>query len=636
MAEVTYLYRLAACCDSRQSAYFQSTTSFVTGTFEYTGTTYTDPITEIEFVNGNCYQIQNLGVGAASSGALLPDTADLSRIVDGNCFTEPCPCASSERYLIFQKCCDNSLIYFKSTEDGNYFLGLKEYIGAPNYILDNVCYRVDIVSVGIGPILDNTMWNSLPLAPNAINFTGPNDPLKNCDDPAGTKECPSCPERCFLLSNCDGDHIYTNTNLSLYLGQVINISDQDYNSIPGDWFVTQTDAPCAPESYFSSLQVTASGITVDCKCYCYEITGNPISVTYFDCDQVLHETSGSGSYCSLIPPIVIGGNQGMVTQLGECVDGVCPEFCYKFTNCITSEEIVVSNSSTITPYFVEGKTVTIMGYDGCWVISKAEDCACAISVTVLQAYDDCKTCLPTIAYKFTNCNNQLLIKYSTDDYSDYIGKTVELDCGECWFVDQINYNPPSTQTTTIVYTYDSCLACNRKYYLLTSCDDPEYTIITYSDLSGYLNQIVNLLDCDGCFIVSETRESTNASIVNVIASFDTCELCAPVPPTPDPVVYPKRKVKPGYSTPTCDPDQYEKITCKSSEIYYKQVMRLRYGISNCCPEDEEKWLVKKELIDLAALRDPDYICKPVTTCCGEPIQTCGCGCNQTLKTCNSQ
>ena len=27
-------------------------------------------------------------------------------------------------------------------------------------------------------------------------------------------------------------------------------------------------------------------------------------------------------------------------------------------------------------------------------------------------------------------------------------------------------------------------------------------------------------------------------------------------------------------------------------------MRRRYGISNCCPEEEEKWLVKKELIDL--------------------------------------
>ena len=64
-------------------------------------------------------------------------------------------------------------------------------------------------------------------------------------------------------------------------------------------------------------------------------------------------------------------------------------------------------------------------------------------------------------------------------------------------------------------------------------------------------------------------------------------------------------------------------------------MRLRYGLSNCCPEDDEKWLIKKELIDLAALVDPDYVCKPVQTCCNN-TPTCGCGCNTTLKTCNSQ
>ena len=61
-------------------------------------------------------------------------------------------------------------------------------------------------------------------------------------------------------------------------------------------------------------------------------------------------------------------------------------------------------------------------------------------------------------------------------------------------------------------------------------------------------------------------------------------------------------------------------------------MRLRYGLTNCCPEDDEKWLIKKELIDLDALRDPDYICRPVTSCCNQPINDCGCN---TLKTCNS-
>jgi hypothetical protein len=127
-----------------------------------------------------------------------------------------------------------------------------------------------------------------------------------------------------------------------------------------------------------------------------------------------------------------------------------------------------------------------------------------------------------------------------------------------------------------------------------------------------------------------TGTAGSSSLPDYIQNFGNCiNGACPVE------VFPKRKVKPGYSTPSCDIEKYEKITCRSSEIYYKQVIRLRYGISNCCPEDDEKWLIKKELIDLDALRDPDYICKPTTSCCNQPITECGCGCNSTLKTCNS-
>jgi hypothetical protein len=97
----------------------------------------------------------------------------------------------------------------------------------------------------------------------------------------------------------------------------------------------------------------------------------------------------------------------------------------------------------------------------------------------------------------------------------------------------------------------------------------------------------------------------------------------------------QRRIKPGYSVPTCDIDRWEKITCRASEILYMQVMRLRYGLTNCCPEDDEKWLIKKELIDLAALVDPDYICAPVQSCGCAP-SSCGCGCSSPLKTCSSQ
>ena len=77
---------------------------------------------------------------------------------------------------------------------------------------------------------------------------------------------------------------------------------------------------------------------------------------------------------------------------------------------------------------------------------------------------------------------------------------------------------------------------------------------------------------------------------------------------------------------------YEKISCKSSQALYRNVLNLRYGISNCCPEEDEYWLIKKELIDLAALYDPAYPCAPNNPCgCEQPND---CSCNQP-KTCNS-
>jgi len=63
------------------------------------------------------------------------------------------------------------------------------------------------------------------------------------------------------------------------------------------------------------------------------------------------------------------------------------------------------------------------------------------------------------------------------------------------------------------------------------------------------------------------------------------------------------------------------------------VLKARYGISNCCDAPDDKWLIKKELIDLAALVDPNYTCTVST--CGCTTDTCGCGCSSTPKTCNS-
>jgi hypothetical protein len=96
---------------------------------------------------------------------------------------------------------------------------------------------------------------------------------------------------------------------------------------------------------------------------------------------------------------------------------------------------------------------------------------------------------------------------------------------------------------------------------------------------------------------------------------------------PPPTFKNNRTVRPGYNTPNCNPDRYDEITCHFANIMYKIVLEKRYGITNCCPDDDEKWLLLKELIDLQALKDPNYICPECPCSCnsGKSYSTCNCG-----------
>jgi hypothetical protein len=120
----------------------------------------------------------------------------------------------------------------------------------------------------------------------------------------------------------------------------------------------------------------------------------------------------------------------------------------------------------------------------------------------------------------------------------------------------------------------------------------------------------------------------DVELTNYVKSYGDC-----VNGTCPPMEYNMRSVKPGYNTPVCSAEKYDTISCKSSQALYKQVLTLRYGISNCCPEDDEYWLIKKELIDIAALYNPEYPC--AVSNCGCGTSNCGCGCSgQTDCSCN--
>ena len=186
-----------------------------------------------------------------------------------------------------------------------------------------------------------------------------------------------------------------------------------------------------------------------------------------------------------------------------CAD--CQECCYTLTNCET-DEVIYSTTNTLIQHF--GNTVTLNGYDGCWQVTLTEGvCDCPVPVTVLQSFNDCPSCLPIVAYKFTSCNNQILVQYSTEDYSAYVGKTVELECGDCWFVSQIDYTPPSTQTITILYTFDNCAACAKTYYELTNCLNETQLIYTSSTIT------LNPIDPTNCDCIKVTWVINNQTVI---------------------------------------------------------------------------------------------------------------------------
>ena len=534
-----------------------------------------------------------------------------------------------------------------------------------------------------------------PVLPEITEFSA----TKSCSNPL----CYDCTEplpaqACFNLYSCDGVNIVTNTDLTQHVNTFVNVTSP--SKFEGCYYVSQTDIINCQNT--ETVDVVISEEPCDCECYCYQITGNPSSVYYVDCNLVEHTVIGSVEVCSVIPPIVRGGLSGNIYQFDTCnEEGVCAEHCFEFTNCQTGETLIVSNTQQVTEYFVNNSVVVLNGYEGCWTIDLSLECDCPVNVTVLQAYDSCTTCLPIIAYKFTNCDNQAIIQYSTDDYSDYVGKTVRLECGGCWFVTQIDYTPPATQPIVIEHTFDSCLACSRDYYVLTDCVTELPFLYTYTDLSAYVNSIIKIENCTGCYVVAESTAPVDAVEVVFAQEFENCEECqydypclcsvgwpnaegiieyidcnnqlvslsgqdpntelktcvkkwitvvSPIfyeactstsgserlPVYSCPVNYPKRFIKPGYTTIGCDPEKYEKYSCKAAELLYKSALEKRYGISNCCPDTDmgDKWLVKKELADLQGATDPNYTCKPSTSCCTH-TPTCGCGCNSRSNTWNS-
>ena len=566
-------------------------------------------------------------------------------------------------------------------------------------------------------------------------------------------ECPT--PSCYTLYSCDGSEtpINTTTDLSLYSDTGVSITLTEY---PDICFLVyeNTSSNC-----LDPITVTFDAMGVDCcalTCY-YVNTG---SITYVDEDGLIVDAIGPLKFCSDIYPVVDAINGSIITTFGACEDNLCPQACYILTDCDGLADPIYTTSESVLPFLGTGTAFHINGYTNCWTVdSSMEDCACAINIVITTTYTDCATCAGYTSYKLTDCNNSANVIYTSTDLSLYVNQVIEQDCPGCWFVEEFFLQPPSNTAIIVTNSFINCTTCEQTYYLLTDCAEVESNIITTTDLSAEIGNVITLDWCpETCWQVSITREHTNATVIFLKNSYSTCQQCLmdvlpctcqtaklinpcvyyectvpalspietltyidclgetiifEIPSHKDPLyinfcgpqnqifdipfiiiediscnfisyidcndntitsqtasllneisqktcvkkwlmaegqyeytvygdctnidntfncpVIPtiSRTVRPGYNTPTCTIDHYEKIACSFADAMYSNTLEKRYGITSCCPEDREKWELKYEIIEFAALVDPNYICTPVSTCC-DPLPSASPG------SCNNQ
>ncbi len=248
-------------------------------------------------------------------------------------------------------------------------------------------------------------------------------------------------------------------------------------------------------------------------------------------------------------------------------------------------------------------------------------------------------------YLLTNCCDIECTFVVSNDLAAYVGQTINLpilpsgDCPSCCDTSQltgykncftVELSQDCTQViqidTTGLTSFQDCDECLPTYYTLTNCADNTDIINTSTDFSQYVGQVVNLSNCGkACYqVTSDTSCTLYFPTDNTVTKvFATCEACSYTAPLPKELK--KRSVKPGYDTPACSPEYYYRVTCGYATAVYDEMVKARYGVTICCDRDINYWDVKKELLDLQAILDPDPVLVDIPCTCWTITQTLGSG-----------
>jgi hypothetical protein len=701
MANPIPIFSITPCCPNNGEQIqsfigtgFQPMFNNVPGVFIYQGPNQI--LNGIQFLFGNCYTVVQTGTVFVIEEfefdfSLFNQTPveTCSSNLCNSCFTVGPPVLVTN-VVKFVSCCTKQEIYFSGSlpyTDGTVvsYTGDSIYFGFGGALVpapedQRTCYTIFLEA-----------QDSIPTYPQIEPVANLLSPVPGCEDDKCF--CPTLSSECYLIVPCDGTNSFVSSNqdFAQYVNSFVVVTDGQ-TSYEGCAYVIALSFTSCEEDL-----VTTQGETCECSTNCYYVS-NTLGFFYVDNNNVLQDVSSSNAQpylkvCSKIPPIPQSGSLNpQVINLGSCEEDTCTVKCVKLENCQNPSLVIYTITESILPYlYGTNNIVSILGKEGCWKVLELENdeiCDCPVDVTVTASYSSCSSCIGVIAYKLTSCEDNSTI-HTYSNLEAYVNRVVKTDCG-CYLVEKINYPPPTPQDVQIEAVYPDCISCSRVYWKLTDCKNGKNSVITYTDLSLFVNKVIKIEGCPECWLVESTQEYINAIQVKVTDDYSDCDECedlicecttitnlnetlksysyldcdntekviqlepgetsSKVCATkwitdfnnldifktfgeckfgicPPPVFKNNRTVKPGYNTPNCNPDEYDKITCKSADAVYKIVLEKRYGITNCCPEDDEKWLMKKELIDLQSLKDPNYNCPSCPCSCnsGKSYSTCNCG-----------
>ena len=228
-----------------------------------------------------------------------------------------------------------------------------------------------------------------------------------------------------------------------------------------------------------------------------------------------------------------------------------------------------------------------------------------IVITDVTVFIDQRRC-----YYIVNCKtDEVKIVSSTTPLVP--GLIIKIDLTDnCWGVADTapcnNWTP-----ITVLSDYAQCSDCLSKCYLLTDCSNASNTITTNTDLGTHMGKVIKIRYCDTCWIVSKTTDCLNTIPIIFQQEFTNCAECLPIQSV-NPFILNTRTVSPGYNTPGCSPEYFDNVNCDFGEANYNEIAELRFGVKMCCDLDVNKLWIKKWLLDMAAIFDPNACIIPAT------------------------